>query len=125
MYLLATPFNFSVGGYTITPPPHIPSTKLLDENFLLHNILTTLLVFSVFLALFFFVWGGIQWAISEGEKQKLQAAQSKVTYAIIGLVVVFFSFAIINLLSYLFGLKTGLLDLNLSAITIMTPTPTP
>lgn len=65
----------------------------------------TLLVFVIasVIALFFMIWGGIQWIMSEGDKSKVQAARMRITYALIGLVLMFLSFFIVNLVGHLFS----------------------
>ncbi len=39
-------------------------------------------------ALFYLMWGAFDWAISQGEKGKIEAAQKKMTSAVIGLVMI-------------------------------------
>ena len=56
--------------------------------------------------LFFFVnfiLGAIQWISSGGDKQALEGARSKITSAIIGIVIMFALFAVVSLISYFFG----------------------
>lgn len=69
------------------------------------NSYTIFLILCVILSLIYMVIGGIQWITSGGDKTKLDAARKKITYAIIGLIVAFMSFLIINVLGYLFGVK--------------------
>lgn len=65
---------------------------------------TSVLIFSaIILSLIFFVIGGIMWVTSEGNKEKIQSARNTLTYAIVGLIVVFFAFLIVNIIQYFFG----------------------
>lgn len=58
--------------------------------------LDLLVLGALFICLFYLVWGGINWLMSEGEKQRINQARQKIVYAILGLAVVFVSFLIIN-----------------------------
>ena len=72
----------------------------------LSNIIQTgfnlLILIAVILCLLYMIWGGINWMMSEGDKQKINQAREKLTYSIIGLAVVFMSFLIINVFYFLF-----------------------
>lgn len=46
------------------------------------------------LLLMYLIWGGIDWIVSEGDKEKLSKAQHKITNAIIGIIVVAISLTI-------------------------------
>ncbi len=71
------------------------------------NILTfglrALLVAAIVIALFSLVWGGIEWTMSEGDKQKVESARGRILYSIIGLFVSFFAIAIVLLITNLFA----------------------
>ena len=64
---------------------------------------TMLMIVSVFLAIFFLIWGGITWITSAGDKEKIESARKKILYSIIGLTVIFASFLIINIVGGVFG----------------------
>jgi hypothetical protein len=56
-------------------------------------------------ALIFFamlVWGAIEWISSGGDKQKLETARGRITSALVGVVLLFASFAIIKLIGFFF-----------------------
>ena len=64
-----------------------------------------LLVATVVIALFSLLLGGIQWISSGGNKEKLQAAQNRVTFSVIGLVLVFLAFLIIGMIGFFFNIS--------------------
>lgn len=74
----------------------------------LENILRVginyLYIVVVILALIFIIWGGINWIMSSGDKQKLAQARQKIVFAILGLVIAFLSFAILNFIRAFFRL---------------------
>jgi hypothetical protein len=80
-----------------------------------------LLVITALVFFFFLLSGGIQWITSGGDKAQTEAARNRLTAAIIGLVIVFVAWAIINLISMLFGIN--LLNLNIEPIPGITPAP--
>lgn len=98
------------GNQNIRPPAGIPSGGLPTVSKVVGNLLTLLLIVVVILSLIFLILGGIQWINSGGDKSKLAAARSRLTYAIIGLIVALASFFIINFLGFLF--KVNLLNLG-------------
>ena len=67
--------------------------------------ITLMIITAIIIAIFFLIWSGIQWITSEGDKQKLQAARNRLTYSIIGLVIVLVAFFIVNIMGTLFGVK--------------------
>lgn len=66
--------------------------------------------------LFMLIIGSIQWIGSGGDKQGLEDARSKITNALIGVVILFALFAIISFVSYFFG-NVPLLNPNLTPLT--------
>lgn len=98
------------GGKTINPPTELPSGGFGTVQKVLSNAITLFLIFGVIVTLIFLIWGGFQWSSSGGDKAKISAARAKITWAIIGLIVVFLSFFIINIVGYFF--KVDLLKMG-------------
>lgn len=57
-----------------------------------------ILIAGMFLILYL-LWGAFDWIASSGEKEKIAKAQSKITNAVIGIVLVFVVLTIFNLLA--------------------------
>lgn len=68
-------------------------------------------VIGVIIFFFVLITGAIQWISSGGDKQAVEAARGKVSNALIGLVILFAVFAIIQLLNTFFDIH--LLQLTL------------
>jgi hypothetical protein len=98
-----------VGTYDVNAPGSIPQGNQASD--ILSNALTILIVAAVIAALITIIWAGIKWTTSDGDKQKVAAARARLTWGIIGLVIVLLSIFIINVLSSLFGVN--LLNLQL------------
>ena len=98
------------GGLTINAPKTVPQGGLSRLSSILGNAIAIFIIAGIILALAFLVWGGISWITSGGDKAKLQSARSKITGAIVGLILLFLSFFIMSIVSYLFHIEL----LNLS-----------
>lgn len=70
-----------------------------------------ILVIAALVFLFMLILGGIRYITSGGDKGATEAARSQITAALIGLVIVFAAWAIINLISLFFGID--ILSLNI------------
>ena len=68
---------------------------------------------------FMLILGGIRWILSGGDKTNTEGARSQVTAAIIGLVIVFSAWIILNFVFGIFGVTVG--DLNFGSIEGSTP----
>lgn len=67
--------------------------------------ISALFVVITITSLIFFIWGGIQWITSGGDKTKIEAARKRIVYAVIGLIIAFSSYFIISLVGNFFGVK--------------------
>ncbi|MDD2822583.1 MAG: hypothetical protein PHQ59_00745 [Candidatus Daviesbacteria bacterium] len=96
---------------TITPPPGIKD--LVDKGGAggINSVLTSsiILIYQVAIVLFVFmiVFGALQWIISGGEKEKIAAAQGRITNAVIGLVILGLAWVIVSVLGNFTGIKVG------------------
>ncbi len=96
----------------ISPPPAMnvggaDPVKGLGK-FIGFGIQMFLLVSGMFLLLYL-LWGAFDWIASGGEKEKISKAQSKITNAVIGIVLVFVVLTIFNLLA---GSILGIVEPN-------------
>ena len=81
---------------------------------LISALLTFILIITALIFFFWLVWGGIKYITSGGDKGQTEAARGQITAALIGLVIVFAAWAILNLVSLFFGID--LLRLNIPNI---------
>jgi hypothetical protein len=88
----------------INPPGTVPGGTGMTQLVLRTGIILLLVTLTI-VVLFYIIWGGVQWIISEGDKTKVQAARNKIIYAIIGLIVAFMSFFIISVVGNIFGVQ--------------------
>ena len=67
------------------------------------NVVSALLAFVGFFALFLLIFAGFRYMNSAGDPKKLEGARNTLIYAILGLLIVLFSFFIINIISIVTG----------------------
>ncbi len=85
----------------------------IDQNLKLGDILTIIFQVYIFyiagiILLIYLVIGGFQFMFSRGEPKAMQAAQAKITNAVVGFVIVFLSFLIIQIIAKVFGIDETL-----------------
>jgi hypothetical protein len=90
-------------GGCVDPDTKVATLKCIPVVF--GNLISAALEFVGTVAVFLIVYAGITFVRSGGDPKQVAAAQKIVTYAIIGLVVVLSSFAIIYFISYTTGVK--------------------
>ena len=71
-------------------------TDLFGDNGAFKQITNTVLYIVGIIAVIMLIIGGIRYVISGGDSKKVTDAKNTVLYAIIGLVICFFSYAIVN-----------------------------
>jgi len=64
-----------------------------------------ILVISAIVFFFILVIGGVRWITSGGDKGKTEGARNQITAALVGLVIVFAAWAIIQLIEAFFGIS--------------------
>ena len=70
------------------------------------NIFTTYIFYAAGIALLvYLIIGGFQFMFSRGDPKATQAAQARVTNAVIGFVIIFLAYIIVQLVAQLFGLE--------------------
>lgn len=103
--------DFNVVGAQGQFPPADPSfdNPLGASTFVdfLSNLTRWLLGLVGFLAMLALVWGGIRMIISFGNEQGVEKAKEIIKWAVIGLVLVILSYAIIRIVSGFLGIKIG------------------
>jgi hypothetical protein len=68
-----------------------------------HNIVNWALILAGAVSLIFILIGAIQFLTSSGDQKRVDSAKKTMTFAIVGIVLIFLSFAIINFLAYTTG----------------------
>lgn len=98
-----------------TAPKEITNLALSDQlrnmagNVFVGNIISALitlaLIIGFFVALFMLILGGLQWLSSGGDKAGIESARGRILSAIIGLILLFFAWLIINIIERFLGIN--------------------
>ena len=81
-------------------------------NKLLPNLIGLAFVIGVLIFVAIIIVGAIQWIISGGDKGGIESAKSKITNAVIGIIILFALFAIITVVENFFGVEILTLQVN-------------
>lgn len=65
---------------------------------------------AIIIAIFYLLWGGVKWITSAGDKAAIEAARGHIIAAIAGLVILFLTFLIFNILLTFFNLNISTLS---------------
>jgi hypothetical protein len=112
-------------GIDPSPTSDFASLSGIRPSGLVRTLINILLGGSGITAFLYLLWGGNQWITAGGDKDALDKARRKIVHAIIGLVIVFSSYALIFLASRFFGINVIRLPLNPIGTTNPAPTGPP
>lgn len=73
---------------------------------LISFVLRVVLAIGALLVFFYLILGGIEWITSGGDKGKTESARNKITAAVIGLIILAASYAVLNLALGFLGLSS-------------------
>lgn len=115
------PVAFAEGKVVVCPPESQFKTlcELTAGKFgtALGQIVTFAFIVAIVIALAFLIYGGIKWTVSGGDKTALDEARNHIVAAIVGLVIVFLVYFILNLVVFFFTGK-GLSEIEIPKLTI-------
>lgn len=72
---------------------------------LVSNIIRLIFLIAAIAVLFFFLYGGLKWIFSGGDKQQLDAAKNMITAAVIGFAIVALTYIIMRVIETFFGIE--------------------
>lgn len=96
--------NLSIGGQAIQGP--LQGINTVGD--IVSRLLTFLIPIGGILFLLVFIWGGIDIIMSQGSPEKWKTARLKITYALVGFVLLAVAFLLVKLIETIFGLNTGI-----------------
>ncbi|MFC1789900.1 hypothetical protein ACFLZP_00230 [Patescibacteria group bacterium] len=104
------------GGFNLTPPGQFGALAGVSLPAIVRSLLVLAMVLASLIAFGFLIFGGIIWITSGGDKQKTEQARNTITAALVGLLIVFASWAIIQLVQMFFGVS--ILQLNIEPLAV-------
>ena len=128
-YLLAVPSALAQTNVQACPTGQFSilcNFGLSSFGNIVSTTVTVLFVIAVVIALGFLIYGGIKWIISGGDKTAVESARNTIVAAVVGLIIVFLAFFILNIILGFFGISLTALQLpKLNPNALPQPTPTP
>lgn len=127
-FLVSASASFSAFGFLAKPVSAQITNPALPENLggdpvaaasgatftgYIVTIWQALIFVGALLVLLFFIWGAIEWISAGGDQSKIGKARDKMTQAVIGMILLVGTFAIVGLISQLFFPGFNLLQLTI------------
>jgi hypothetical protein len=106
-------FDLLAQHINLQPPAEFANLTNIDFNDLITLALNFVFIVAAVAFFFMLVLGGIAWITSGGDKGKTEAARSRITASLVGLVIVFAAWAILSFVENFFKLNLRSFDLNL------------
>jgi hypothetical protein len=102
---LTIPGSNGQPGIQINAPKSIPSGGAGRLSTAISGGITLMIIAAIILCLISIVWAGIQWTSSSGDKAKVASARARLTWSIVGLIVVLMAFLIVSILGSFFNVN--------------------
>lgn len=87
-------FDIIAAAFKNSDVSDIPQMAVNDRT--ITNIFNVVLAGAGVIAVVVIIWAGIQFMIARGDPEKVKTARNNILYSVIGLVIVIFSFVILN-----------------------------
>lgn len=94
---------FAISEVSACPVDDFAGLCGLGFNNVIGPLITTIFIIAIIAALLYLVWGGFKWLTSGGDKAGVQTAREHIVAAIVGLVIIFLAYFILNLVLSFFG----------------------
>ena len=98
-----------IGGQCVEGPLPTGPGGINTVGDLVNRIVQFLIPLAAVILLLVFIWGGYDFMMSQGNPEKVKSAQAKLTTGIIGLVLLLMAYALVRLISSIFGLGGGII----------------
>lgn len=98
-----------IGGQCVEGPLPTGPGGINTISDLVNRVVQFLIPLAAVILLLVFIWGGYDFMMSQGSPEKVKSAQAKLTTGIIGLILLLLAYAIVRLISSIFGLGGGII----------------
>jgi len=88
------------GGMTITGP--LPAGQFTNLASVVTRAIPIVFSLAGIFLLVFLIWGGLDYMLSMGDPKKAETGKNKITSALIGFIIIFVSYWIVQLIDYIF-----------------------
>jgi lysylphosphatidylglycerol synthetase-like protein (DUF2156 family) len=80
-----------------------------DLGSVLSSVINALLLFAGAVAVLFLIIGGFRYVVSAGSPDQVEGAKKTILYAIVGLIIIFIAFVLVQLIQNYLGVTNGFL----------------
>lgn len=94
-------------GFSPIPAPSGLNPEFVDLASIVSSLLQIVLFIAIFLAFYFLIWGAYAYILSSGKKEELGRARARITWALVGLLVVLMAFFLAKFASEIFPPTKG------------------
>jgi len=103
---LIKPVRAQTGSFNINIDDEVKNRVAVNTDLgsFVSRTISAIIIVAALATFLYLIYGGIQWIMSGGEKEKIKEARDKITQAIIGLAIVAAAWAIYLLIDYFFGI---------------------
>lgn len=110
---LVTTSQASAQSVSVCPAGQFASLCNISIGQFIGNLISFIFIIAAIVALLYLIWGGFKWITSGGDKTNIETARSHIIAAVVGLIIIFLSYVILNLVwTFFFGSSlTGSLNL--------------
>lgn len=97
--------SLSINLTPIEAPREVPTGGIDTGQKVIQLSITFLFIIGIVFAIILLIYSGIQWILSGGNKEVIASARSRITFTVIGLVIMFLSFFIVNSIAGFFNIS--------------------
>ena len=98
--------NASV-AMAVTKPNVVAPTGATDLGDIIVKVINFFLLFAGAVAILFLIIGGFRYVVSAGNPDQVEGAKKTIMYAIVGLIIIFIAFALVQVVQQQLGVKAG------------------
>lgn len=92
-----------INDINLSPGGVAANLQVLQFSGIIGAAILLILIIAAVVFFFMLVVGGVRWITSGGDKAQTEAARGQITAALVGLVIIFAAWAIVQLVSIFFG----------------------
>lgn len=99
--------SLTIGGTPIEAPREVPTGGTDTLQKLIEIGVNLFFLGGILIAVMMITYSGIQWVLSAGDKERIQQARDRLTYTIIGVLVITAAFFIVKMVIIFLGGKAS------------------
>lgn len=92
-------------GNSVVEGP-LKDSKFSDLASVVNAAQTFIFPIAGVLLLAYLVWGGLNYITSAGDPKKAESARAKITHAVVGFIIIFVAYWVVQIVNYVFGLNS-------------------